>query len=303
MDQHVSGRPAGDHNIHHTPSPTGAVPPVTAPRNARSNIDSVRASRSWWDLDAEAYHEEHGEFLGAFSAGGEFVWCPEGLHEGDWHLLGDVADKDVLEIGCGSAPCARWLAGQGARVVGMDLSRSMLTIGATAMRADAVAADASHTPLPVPLIQGDATALPFSDGAFDIAFSAFGAFPFVADTALAMREAARVLRPGGRLVFSINHPMRWIFRDDPGPAGLEAHFSYFDRSPYTEVEGDGTLRYVEHHRTLGDRIRELRAAGFVLDDLIEPEWPEWLTQPWGQWSPLRGEIFPGTAIFLAHRQP
>jgi hypothetical protein len=47
-------------------------------------------------------------------------------------------------------------------------------------------------------------------------------------------------------------------------------------------------------------VRELVAAGLVLDDLIEPEWPSDLTQTWGQWSPLRGALFPGTAIFCAH---
>lgn len=257
------------------------------------NAASVRSSRTWWDGEAEEYHREHGAFLGAESETGEFVWCPEGMHEGDWHLLGDVAGRAVLEIGCGSAPCSRWLAAAGARPVGLDVSRGMLDVGRRAME---------RSPAPrAPLVQADATSLPFADASFDIAFSAFGAFPFVADSARAMREAHRVLRPGGRFVFSLNHPMRWIFRDDPGPRGLEAVFPYFDRSPYTETAEDGTLEYVEHHRTLGDRVRELLAAGFVLDDLVEPEWPEWLTQTWGQWSPLRGEIFPGTAIFVAHR--
>jgi len=75
--------------------------------------------------------------------------------------------------------------------------------------------------------------------------------------------------------------------------------SYFDRTPYVEVDEGGAAVYVEHHRTLGDRLRELVAAGFVLEDLVEPEWPADRTQEWGQWSPLRGSLVPGTAIFLA----
>jgi hypothetical protein len=59
--------------------------------------------------------------------------------------------------------------------------------------------------------------------------------------------------------------------------------------------------YVEQHRTLGDRVRELVAAGFVLRDLVEPEWPEGHEEIWGQWSPLRGRLFPGTAIFVSDR--
>ena len=63
----------------------------------------------------------------------------------------------------------------------------------------------------------------------------------------------------------------------------------------------GKPTYVEHHRTLGDRVREIVAAGLVLEDLVEPEWPPELHREWGQWSPLRGRIFPGTAIFVADK--
>lgn len=74
--------------------------------------------------------------------------------------------------------------------------------------------------------------------------------------------------------------------------------SYFDRTPYVEVDDADRATYVEHHRTLGDYVRQLTAAGFRLVDLVEPEWPEGHTQVWGQWSPLRGRLFPGTAIFV-----
>jgi hypothetical protein len=58
---------------------------------------------------------------------------------------------------------------------------------------------------------------------------------------------------------------------------------------------------VEHHRTVGDRVREIVAAGLILEDLVEPEWPPGLNQNWGQWSPLRGALYPGTAIFCCRR--
>jgi len=262
---------------------------------SRARIDSTtsaRANRRWWDADAEQYHREHAEFLGVDSPDGEFVWCPEGLHEGDWHLLGEIAGRRILEIGCGSAPCSRWLAAHGAHPVGLDLSRGMLERGRAAMDRGGPR---------VPLVQAGAEALPFADESFDAACSSFGAVPFVADSAGVMREVARVLRPGGRWVFSVNHPMRWIFPDDPGPDGLRATMPYFDRTPYVEVDADDIPTYVEHHRTLGDRVREIVGAGLVLIDLIEPDWPEWLEQEWGQWSPLRGEIFPGTAIFVTEK--
>jgi SAM-dependent methyltransferase len=250
--------------------------------------ENRRASRSWWDADAEAYQAEHGAFLGDV----DFVWCPEGLREADAGLLGPVAGKTVVEIGCGAAAATRWLATQGAQVVGIDLSAGMLRQARLG---------SARSGVPVPLVQADALRLPVRDGCADIACTAFGAVPFVDDSAAVMREAYRILRPGGRWVFSVTHPMRWIFLDDPGEGGLVAIHSYFDRRPYVEYDGTGAATYVEHHRTLGDRIRELVAAGFVLADLVEPEWPDGHEEIWGQWSPLRGRIFPGTAIFVAHK--
>ena len=162
-------------------------------------------------------------------------------------------------------------------MVAFDVSAGMLRHAVDAVR--------RRSGIRVPLVQADVCELPFRTGAFDAAFSAFGAIPFVADSAGAMREVARVLQPGGRWVFSVTHPMRWMFPDDPGPRGLTVIQSYFDRSPYVEVDADEVPAYVEHHRTLGDRVRELVAAGFMLEDLIEPEWPEGFDGVWGQWSP------------------
>lgn len=260
----------------------GVTRPVKRPAGAD---DSRRANRRWWDADADDYHAEHGTFLGD----ADFVWCPERVREADVGLLGDVRGRRVLEVGAGSAPCARWLRTQGAQVVAFDLSAGMLRHGQDAAR---------RTGIEVPLVQADAAALPFRDGAFDLACSAFGAVPFVADAAGVMSEVARVLRPGGRWVFSVTHPMRWIFLDDPGERGLTAVQSYFDRRPYVEVDVAGAPAYVEHHRTLGDRVRDLVGAGFTLVDLVEPGWPDDLDEVWGQWSRTRGEIFPGTANFV-----
>jgi hypothetical protein len=67
------------------------------------------------------------------------------------------------------------------------------------------------------------------------------------------------------------------------------------------VDDRGAATYVEHHRTLGDRVRDVVAAGLELVDLVEPEWPEEKDTVWGQWSRLRGELFPGTAIFCCRK--
>lgn len=257
--------------------------PVT--KRAADQAETARANRTWWDAEADAYLEEHGAFLGE----ARFVWGPEGLSEADARLLGDVADRRVLEVGAGAAQCARWLLAAGADPVALDLSGEMLRRGRALGRTSG---------LEVPMVQADAARLPFAAGSFDVACSAYGGVPFVEDSAGVMREVARVLRPGGRWVFSVTHPVRWAFPDDPGPEGLVARQSYFDRTPYVEQDPAGRATYVEHHRTLGDRVREITAAGLRLVDLVEPEWPADNTRTWGAWSPLRGQVVPGTAIFV-----
>src|SRR5262245_31441337 len=166
--------------------------PVT--RREASATETVRANRAWWDRASDWYQAEHGEFL----RDDGFIWCPEGLDEANARLLGrPVAGRLVLEVGCGAAQCSRWLAKQGACVIGIDLSRRQLE---HARRIDA----ASGAPTGVPLAQADAAALPFGAGVFDLACSAYGALPFVADSARVLQEVARVLRPGGRWVFSVS---------------------------------------------------------------------------------------------------
>lgn len=248
----------------------------------------TRAVRRWWDANAAAYAEEHGEFLGA----ADFRWGPEGLREAEARLLGDVAGRTVLEVGAGAAQCSRWLARQGARVVATDVSAGMLE---HARRLDA------STGTPVPSVLADARTLPFAGGSFDLAFTSYGAIPFVPDPWQVHREAARVLRPGGRWVFSTSHPLRWAFPDDPGEGGLTAVRPYFDRTPYVERDEAGAVEIVEYHRTLGDHVADVVGAGLRVERLVEPEWPEANTAAWGGWSPLRGALIPGTLILVCSR--
>ncbi len=264
--------------------------PVT--RREADQPETVRANRAWWDAEAGDYYAEHGEFLGD----ADLTWGPEGLRESEAHLLGDLAGMRVLEIGCGGAQSSRWVAGQGvAWVVASDVSAGML---GRARRINATVVDPHQR---VPLVQCDGAALPFPDEAFDVVFTAYGVVPFVADSGRVMAEAARVLRPGGRFVFSTTHPVRWAMPDDPGEQGLRVTQSYFDRTAYVEQDAAGHATYVEHHRTFGDRVREIAAAGLRLVDVVEPEWPESNLETWAGWSQLRGRLIPGTAIFVCRR--
>ncbi|ROS74409.1 class I SAM-dependent methyltransferase [Cellulomonas sp. PhB143] len=246
------------------------------------------AARAWWDENATGYQDEHGGFLGA----AELCWGPEGLREADAHLLGEVRGRQVLEIGAGAAQGARWLTDAGARAVATDVSAGMLEAGA---RLDAGRGRR------VPLVQADARALPFADAAFDVVFTAFGAIPFVPDAERVHAEAARVLRPGGRWVFSATHPLRWAFPDDPSERGLTATRSYFDRTPYVERDAGGRVAYAEYHRTVGDHVRDVVAAGLQVCDVVEPEWPAGNTEVWGGWGPVRGRYLPGTIVVVTRR--
>jgi SAM-dependent methyltransferase len=250
-------------------------------RRAAGRDETRRASAAFWDAYAPGYQRDHAAELGTAS----FVWGPEGADEDDLGLLGPVGGRRVLDVGCGAGQTTRWLAARGARVTAFDLSMEQLRLAGRG-----------------PYVRADAEALPFAAGSFDLACSAYGALPFVADSARVMREVARVLRPGGRWVFSVTHPVRWCFPDDAGPAGLTVTTSYFDRTPYVEQGADGVATYVEHHRTVGDRVREAVAAGLTVLDVVEPEWPDGHETTYAQWGPLRGRLVPGTAIWVTERR-
>lgn len=272
------------------PAPQHHLPQtVRVERRPVDEAESRHANGPDWDRYADEYQATHGDFLG--DAG--FLWGPEGHTEESLRVLGAVEGKDVLEVGSGAGQCSRWVREHGGRGFGLDLSQRQLQ---HSLRLD------DETGVAVPSVRGTATALPFADASFDVVFSSFGALQFVSDIADAVSEVGRVLRPSGRFAFSITHPTRWMFPDDPGEAGLTAAQSYWDRTPYVEVDdATGVVSYVEHHRTLGDWVRLLAGSGFVIADLLEPEWPASHDRIWGGWSRTRGVLTPGTAIFVADR--
>jgi len=132
-------------------------------------------------------------------------------------FAGEVAGKRVLDVGTGTGHFALFLAGLGARVIGVDISRPMLR----------VAAAKENMP---PLAQADAMVLPFGDGCFDLIFSVT-ALEFVRDPARATSEMVRVCRPGGRLVLGVLNrwsPWAWARREavrrNPADPFASAHF-------------------------------------------------------------------------------
>ncbi|CAM5363163.1 SAM-dependent methyltransferase [Streptomyces narbonensis] len=251
-----------------------------ATRRDAGDAESSRASRGWWDRNADEYQSEHGAFLGD----DRFVWGPEGLDEAEAELLGPAAalkGRDVLEIGAGAAQCSRWLAAHGARPVALDLSHRQLQ---HALRIGGG----------VPLVEADAGALPFRDGSFDLVCSAYGAVPFVADPVRVFREVRRVLRPGGR----------WGLLGDCTRSAGRSRTSRGRRgcrwrprtstarpmSSRTSRAGPCTWSTTGRSGT-GCGTWWPAASGFV--DLVEPEWPAWNSQEWGGVVPAPGEPDPG----------
>jgi ubiquinone/menaquinone biosynthesis C-methylase UbiE len=154
-------------------------------RRAVDEAESRRANGPDWDRYADEYQATHGEFLG--DAG--FVWGPEGLTEAEAGVLGDVAGRDVLEVGSGAGQCSRWIRAQGGRSVGLDLSLRQLQ---HSRRIDEVSG------ISVPSVLGTATELPFADGSFDVVTCAHVVKHLDdASLLLLLNEIRRVLTDGG----------------------------------------------------------------------------------------------------------
>ncbi|HEX7590811.1 MAG TPA: class I SAM-dependent methyltransferase [Candidatus Limnocylindrales bacterium] len=125
-------------------------------------------------------------------------------------MLTDVSGLDAIELGCGTGYVSAWLTRLGARPVAIDNSAKRLE---TARRLQI-----EHS-LEFPLIHGNAEAVPYPDASFDFAISEYGAAIW-ADPYRWIPEAARLLRPGGRLVFLKNSYLSILCApDSEDPAG------------------------------------------------------------------------------------
>jgi SAM-dependent methyltransferase len=213
------------------------------------------ANQRWWDAQAGAYMERSGAFIAAGLAWG--VWQ---IPEAELQVLGDVAGKDVLELGCGAAEWSRALARLGARPVALDLSAERIAQARAAMDAEG---------LDFPLLQASALAVPLPDASFDVVFCDYGATHF-ADPYLVVPEVARLLRAGGLFAFSSAAPFAWICLDEQTETWVEEL-----RHPYFGMHRhewpDGVVEYQLPH---GEWIRLFREHGFDVEALIEVQPPE-----------------------------
>jgi SAM-dependent methyltransferase len=257
---------------------------VTGDRVPREHVQRNRAR---WDVEAR-------DFVKA----GETAWAREEPTWGVWRvaeselrvLPDDLAGKDAIELGCGTAYVSAWLARRGARVVGIDASSAQLTTARRLQR--------EHG-LEFPLIHADAELVPCRDATFDLAISEYGACLW-ADPDRWLPEAARLLRGGGELIFLVNSSLHTLCvpAEDDVPAAdrlLRPAFGMF------RIEWPGDPG-VEFHLSHGDWIRRLRGSGFEIEDFIEVRPPESATTRYPYVTLEWSRRWPAEEIWRARRR-
>jgi ubiquinone/menaquinone biosynthesis C-methylase UbiE len=207
----------------------------------------VGRNRRFWDRAAEAYQEKHGRRLADTAA----AWGVWRVPEERVRAIGDIEGKPALELGCGAAQWTVELTRRGARATGLDLSAAQLDLA----RKHLAGIEAS-------LVQGSAEEMPFGEESFDLVMCDHGALSF-ADPRAAIPEVARVLRPGGRLAFSIHSPLLFIcWNPKTERVDRRLHFDYFDmRSEADESSIQFQLPY-------GEWIELFRSSGLELQRLV-----------------------------------
>lgn len=227
---------------------------------------------------------------------GDIWYSPLAPPESALHLIGPVAGLRILDFGCGGGQNAVALAVQGATVTGLDLSDDQL--------AAARPLAAAHN-VPLDLIWGDTSALTTLPAhSFDLVLATL-VLPYLPDLPAFFASCRRLLKPGARLIFSLDHPFRDCFYDpaaqelDPFPAR-----SYFDPHPWRYPFGATHIHMPIHRRTIAGWVG-LITAHLRLLEIVEPPPPaDLLDELWpadGALAPLRH--LPHTLICIAHAPP
>jgi SAM-dependent methyltransferase len=212
----------------------------------------IALNRALWAVVNERFTDAAAEEMWARL---EVVWGLFAVAEGDLGVLGDIRGLDAAELACGTAYFSAWLARAGASVVAIDLSGEQL---ATARRLQEQLG-------PVfPLVQADAERVPLARGRFDLVVSEHGVAAWC-DPERWLPEAARLLRPGGRLVFLTNSHLSALCV--PAEEGVaEERLVRGQREAYrVHWPGGG----IEFHPSHGDWVRHLRESGFVVEAMRE----------------------------------
>jgi SAM-dependent methyltransferase len=242
----------------------------------------ARHNRDYWTGQAAGYVSAAQRNW----ASDEPVWGIFGIPEADVRVVPDVDGLDVVELGCGTAYWSAWLARRGARPVGVDVTEAQLET--------ARALQASHG-LEFPLVHASAEDVPLPDASFDLAFSEYGASLWC-EPERWLGEAARLLRPGGRLIFLTNSPLVMLCTPLDGSAATERlERPQFGMYRFEWPDEDG----IEFHLPHGELIRVLGEAGFVVEALHELRPPERATTTYDYVAPRWARRWPCEEIWRA----
>jgi SAM-dependent methyltransferase len=250
----------------------------------RDVSDHERRNREFWDADADDYQAVHAPRLDAPTWG---VWE---IPETEVGVLGDVHGLDVLELGCGDARWSVHLTRAGARCVALDQSGGQLRHARALLESVATA---------VPLLCASAESVPLTAHSFDLVVCDHGAMSFC-DPDRSVPEAARLLRTGGRLVFSHTTPwpyLAWNFRKER--VGRRLRRSYFGIRRFDDGAGEGT---VDFQLPYGDWIRCFRRHGLVVDDLVELRAPKHATTSYDDFDARWARRWPAEQIWVTRKE-
>ncbi len=208
------------------------------------------------------YQDSHVSFGPGASTGRADVlsYGPDAGTEDDFHLLGDLKGKRVLELGCGTGQRSIAFARQGATAIGVDFSPEMIDAAKRLCERERVRVEIRHSDLAdLAFLRADSV---------DLVVSVY-ALSYARDVERVVRQAHRVLKVGAPLVFSLRHPVWAMFDDtDPERAPVVAN-SYFDRSAVIEHRNGETVEV--HHHTFADLLVGLVRSGYRIDTVLEPE--------------------------------
>jgi SAM-dependent methyltransferase len=230
--------------------------------------DHARENKASWEIEAADYVEPAKRNW----AQQEISWGMFGVPESDVGALPDVDGMDVVELGCGTAYVSAWLARRGARPTGVDITDNQL--------ATARAMQAEHG-LEFPLIRASAEDVPLPEDCADLVISEYGASLWC-EPAAWISEAARLLRPGGHLVFLTNSVL--VALTSP-PSGPNTDRLVRSQREIARLRFDGE-EGVEFHLAHGDWIALLIRHGFEVTGLHELYAPEGAEPTRHDWMPV-----------------